>query len=68
MRPSCQLQWSLINVQVLRHVRDLSRLNEKIGVVDESNGTERAGVVLRPHPTTVEHAAVEEKLRGGVKS
>jgi hypothetical protein len=68
MHASGQLQRSAINVQVLRDVRDLPRLNEEISVVDESNGAECAGVVLRSHPTTVEHAAVEEKLRGGVRS
>lgn len=39
-------------------------MNEQVCVIDEGDGAECAGVVLRPHPTTVKHATIEEELRG----
>jgi hypothetical protein len=55
------------NAQVLGDVGQLARLNEEVGVVDEGDGAEGACVVLRPHPASVEHATVKEKLQGGLE-
>jgi hypothetical protein len=54
-----------MDVQVLGDVGQLPRLNEEIGVVDEGDGAEGAGVVLGAHPAAVEHAPVEKELLQG---
>ena len=63
-----RFHWSnATDAQVLRHVGELARLNEKVGVVDQCYGAERAGVVLWPHPTAVKDTAIEEKLQGALE-
>ena len=55
------------NAQILRDIGELPSLYEEVCVVDEGDGAESAGVVLRSHPTTVKHTTIKEKLRGGVR-
>jgi hypothetical protein len=42
-------------------------LYKEVCVVDEGDGAESSGIVLRSHPTTVKHTTIKEKLRGGVE-
>jgi hypothetical protein len=51
-----------VDVQILRNVRELACLDKKVGVVDEGDRAEGAGVVLRPHPAAIKNAAVEKEL------